>query len=204
MKTLKTITKEQAIKAGNDGQNQDIKSRFVEREVYCNVNSLVEYCLKHGYEDSESPVNLDEIENYYSMDVDNAIEAAIDYFGSTNDPSELIDYANDPDTYNRRVKTKGDFEVFLKSLDEDELKQLCDDFSIGYETEPQEIFEWWAVSSYLYDQLKANGYPVVDTGSCKVWGRTTTGQAILLDGVITRICADMEILEGQANSWAKK
>ena len=34
-----------------------------------------------------------------------------------------------------------------------------------------------------------------------VWGRATTGQAILLDGVISEICSDMEILEGQANEW---
>ena len=45
---------------------------------------------------------------------------------------------------------------------------------------------------------------VIDTGSVAVWGRCTTGQAILLDGVITRICADMGILEGQEYAWSTK
>jgi len=81
---------------------------------------------------------------------------------------------------------------------EDEIKELED-----LESETQEVFEWWAVSNYLFDKLREMGYVVIDTGSCKVWGRTTTGQAILLDYVITKICAEMEILEGQANSWAK-
>lgn len=79
---------------------------------------------------------------------------------------------------------------------EDEIASLED-----LETEAQEIFEWWAVSSYLFEQLKAKGHPVVDAGSCYIWGRCTTGQAILLDHVISEICAEMEILEGQPNAW---
>jgi hypothetical protein len=51
----------------------------------------------------------------------------------------------------------------------------------------QDIYEWWTVSDYLYRKLKAKGAPVADLGSCRVWGRTTTGQAILLDGVICDI-----------------
>ena len=49
-----------------------------------------------------------------------------------------------------------------------------------------EVYEWWAVSPWLYEQLKAQGEPVIDTFP-HLWGRTTTGQAIALDGVISRI-----------------
>jgi hypothetical protein len=199
MKTKTFITIEEALKRGNDGKNQSIKQEFVRREIYCNVGSLVEFILTASNEVANSPFTIDDLENYYAMNVDNAIDSALDYYDSNEE--EMAEYANDPDTFNRRVKTRGDFEVFLRSLEEDELKELCDNFSIGYETEPQEVFEWWAVSSFMYEDLKRMGYVVCDAGSCYIWGRTTTGQAILLDYVITKICANMGILEGQENEW---
>ena len=68
----------------------------------------------------------------------------------------------------------------------------------------QEIFEWWIVSKYLYRKLKEKDEPVLEWGNNYYWGRTTTGQAILLDRVISEICGEMEILEGQRYSWAEK
>jgi len=72
-----------------------------------------------------------------------------------------------------------------------------------FESEPAEIFEWWLVSEYLYKELKNRKQPVMTDGQCFWWGRCTTGQGILLDAVITDICADMEILEGQTHDWSK-
>ena len=69
------------------------------------------------------------------------------------------------------------------------------------EQEPQEIYEWWIVTSYLCDKLRENGEPVLEWGNNCYWGRCCTGQAILLDSVISEICSDMEILEGQKNEW---
>ncbi len=196
------LSKEEAIRRGNDGQNQEIKSRFIDREVYCNVGTLAEYVLSTSELADNPPFSIDDIENYYYLPTEDIIYNALKDWDEKEEDFKM--YANDPDTYNRRVKTSGDFEVFLKSLDDDDLKTFCDDFEYEYEDQAHEIFEWWAVSSYLFDKLKAEGYPVVECGTLYIWGRTTTGQAILLDGVITRICADMEILEGQSNSWAKK
>jgi hypothetical protein len=55
-----------------------------------------------------------------------------------------------------------------------------------FEAAPQEIYEWWVVSEYLKDKLKEKGEPVID-GYPNLWGRTCTGQAKLLDNVITEI-----------------
>jgi hypothetical protein len=68
------------------------------------------------------------------------------------------------------------------------------------ETEPAEVFEWWAVSTWLAEKLEEEGECIINQES--IWGRQTTGQAILLDYVISKICAKLEILEGQENSWA--
>lgn len=67
--------------------------------------------------------------------------------------------------------------------------------------ERQEILEWWIVSSYLYNKLKERGHAVLEWGNNYYWGRCTTGQAILLDGVISDICKEMEILTEY--SWGK-
>jgi len=72
------------------------------------------------------------------------------------------------------------------------------------ETQPQEIFEWWIVTEFLYRKLKAHGEPVLEWGNNCYWGRTCCGQAISLDWVIGQICEEMEILSGQKYSWKEK
>jgi len=72
-----------------------------------------------------------------------------------------------------------------------------------FESQPQEIFEWWIVTDFLYRKLKALNEPVLAWGNNYYWGRTCTGQAILLDRVIDVICKELEILEGQQYDWSK-
>ena len=86
---------------------------------------------------------------------------------------------------------------------EEEAKDCCKSDKEP-ESEPQEIFEWWIVNEFLYKKLQARNHPVLEWGNNYYWGRCTTGQAILLDGVISNICKEMEILDGQKYSWAKK
>lgn len=51
-----------------------------------------------------------------------------------------------------------------------------------YESEPQDIFEWWPINdSMLKDELLEQGEPVLSTNYGDWWGRTCTGQAISLD-----------------------
>lgn len=67
--------------------------------------------------------------------------------------------------------------------------------------EMQKISEWMHVSNRLHDSLREKGEPVWNDGQVYVWGRTSAGQALLSDDVISEICSDMEILEGQKNEW---
>lgn len=55
------------------------------------------------------------------------------------------------------------------------------------ETEPQDVMEWWAISPWLYRKLDEIGCVVYNYGCTQVWGRTTSGQHISLDGEITQI-----------------
>ncbi len=67
--------------------------------------------------------------------------------------------------------------------------------------EMQEICEWIHVSNSLHDRLREKGHPVWNDEKVYVWGRTSTGQAVFFDDVISEICNDMEILEGQKDEW---
>ena len=185
----------------NSVKNQDIKRQFIQREVYCNVNSLVEYCLK--MDDSDSPVNLDELENYYTYPEwsKKVVGENLFFEGGTEDDKEK--FLEEFDRLIEESQQLLDDEEISEATHEANVKQIeeaKEEFEL-LETEPQEVYEWWAISSYLYEKLKNRGEVVCDAGSCYVWGRTTTGQAILLDGIISRICAEMEILEGQAYEW---
>jgi len=50
--------------------------------------------------------------------------------------------------------------------------------------EPQDVYEWWLVTRWLADELRDSGEPVLGNGFGYWWGRTCTGQAILLDGTL--------------------
>jgi hypothetical protein len=59
------------------------------------------------------------------------------------------------------------------------------------ETEPQEIFEWWLVTDWLADKLSAIGEPVLRSDYGTWWGRTCTGQSIMLDGTLQKIAKSL-------------
>ena len=56
------------------------------------------------------------------------------------------------------------------------------------EEESNEVYEYWLVDDYLYHKLKEEGYLVNDDWfGLTIWGRTCTGQAIKVDGIIRQI-----------------
>ena len=169
------ISREDALGQGDSVVNQKIKSQFVSKHVYCNVTSMTEYILKRSWEDRDAPFSWDDVENRMNDSVDDAQD-----WGESNlDKKEL--------------------KVFNKLDGEDKIEYAKNN---GWEPEYREVYEWWMVDGWLCEMLQQNGECVIDSEA--IWGRCTTGQAILLDYVITKICADLEILEGQRNSWAVK
>jgi hypothetical protein len=73
------------------------------------------------------------------------------------------------------------------------------------EEDPQyrEVYTWWIVTNWFAEKLQEQGEVILSDGYNSYWGRCTSGQAIYLDNVISDICSDMEILEGQTNDWSK-
>ena len=132
------------------------------------------YILKQGWEDSDAPFCWDDIEN-----------------GDVSVCPECEYQASDSEEFAR--DDHGDM-IYPPKCPE------CHSILDGYpDSELQEVYEWWICSGWLIDKLKAKGEPVLES-EC-IWGRCTTGQGILLDEVISEICEDMGILEGQENEW---
>jgi len=69
-------------------------------------------------------------------------------------------------------------------------QEACD--QDGLDPYQREVFEHWVVTSYLAAKLQALGEKV-DTDFCGlcVWARTTTGQAIYMDGVFNAIAREI-------------
>lgn len=204
-------TAEEARENGDSRTNQTIKGRFIEQNVYSRVGTMVEYILQKSYEDSDAPFSWDDITNYYPdhsdriEEIEEELEALEeqkeeleDKQGDTQEEIEEAEEAGDTDTVNACESL---FAVYSQRIEEveDKITALEDEQEeLENDTAPAEIFEWWRVSSFLADKLNEYGYCILDGD---IWGRTTTGQAILLDYVITLICSDMEILAGQRYAW---
>ena len=215
VKPAQLITLTQALKEGNSSANQTIKGRFIGQHVYTCATGLVEYILSKGYEDRNAPFCLDDVENMYT-NTEKQVKYIIDEQSTEDFAAHIEDEDGDTiwsiDAEGAQKLTEAglvadfsddqcvtDYLRSIKVISEYDTVVNADD---DFETEPQEIYEYWIVSEYLYNKLKEYGQPVVTDGNLEIWGRTCSGQAILLDYVITKICANMEILEGQSNSWA--
>ena len=51
----------------------------------------------------------------------------------------------------------------------------------------EDILEWWLVTEPFSRLLKAEGEYILEALDCFWWGRTTSGQAIFMDSVISDI-----------------
>lgn len=160
----------------NSNINQSIKGYFVSKQVIQNVTTLILHLIESEYKGDYE----DEMYNLYST---------YDYKSSAENNGWI---------YNDKKKqwTNVDSKKVYKTA-----KELCDEESLYCDY--IEVYEYWIVTKWFADKLKEKGEIVEELFGLNIWGRTTTGQAILLDLVVSEICEDLEILEGQKNDWSK-
>ena len=155
--------------------------QFVSDCVHCCVSSEIDYIIKKSYDDNETPINH---EDTYFIDYDRMKENLI--YNFEDNKEDIINFCNDENTYNRRVKTQGDFEVFLNTISDDEANELND--LLNFDVEYLEIYEWWVISDPLLYRLEQQGQVTINS---KFWGRCTTGQHISLDYCVMRAFIDI-------------
>ena len=53
-----------------------------------------------------------------------------------------------------------------------------------------DVMEWWLIDSWLAERLKRENQVIIEEYGCHWWGRTTSGQAVYMDGVIQKIAGE--------------
>ena len=178
--------------------------------------------------ESEAPFTYNDIENQYVDNTDeidelqeqvDEMQEKLDELQEKRDElEEQLDeirdeYESDP-AHSELLRDISECEYEIKTLEDkidklenkidkldDKISELDDKIS-ELQTEDgdfKEVCEWWDVSPWLCNRLEEYGEVVIP--SMGYWGRQTTGQSISLDYVISEICYNMEILEGQERSW---
>lgn len=64
-------------------------------------------------------------------------------------------------------------------------------FGKNYRTSMRTVKEWWLVTPYMAELLKEKGEVILSDYGCYWWGRTTSGQALYMDGVIQEIAGQI-------------
>ncbi|UPK67935.1 hypothetical protein [Chitinophaga filiformis] len=180
----------------NSIKNQEIKREFVKVNVIANVTQIVEYIPKTSADHDEAPFSYDDLENLYYYE---------DSEGNTYSKNEKEclqeEVESELDALENQLEEP--LEEQLRTAIESKIFGLRQRIELLEEAEERssEVYEWWIVENWLGEKLKAHGETIIQNGMHTYWGRCTTGQAILLDSVITIVCEELEILEGQKYAW---
>lgn len=177
---------------------------FVNREVFYCVSSLISHlakdteseyyddilsicvqddwqqpCLDDGWDTLEMN-GITVLYNNCDSLIYNAYSETVESFDN-EDALSLSDFLSDPDL------DMGDYDI-----DQYEINwQIVAEYS-SLDPHQVEAYEHWIVSDWLASKLESKGEMVsTDIFGLTVWGRTTTGQAILLDRVICDIYDEM-------------
>ena len=177
----------------NTTTDQNVKGKLVSREVVSCVSELVSFLL-------EKPEIAEELQEVcYAPDYSVGIENQIDEMSTL----ECFEYLRD--NTNETIKGNSKKQLLRYINQSEEEKQY---FIDEYQIDPDyiESLEFWQVTEHMGEKLQEKGEPVIEFHGLTIWGRSCSGQAILLDQVINDIAKDMEILEGQINHkyWADK
>lgn len=112
------------------------------------------------------------------MELDKKAQAIInkDILHNATSLVEFI-FSKDQCAYN---SVENDYEYFYDEIRNEE------------EESPKEILEWWLVAERLYESLRELKECVFKHSNLYFWGRTCSGQAIILDGTIQQIIKKRE------------
>jgi len=167
----------------NNVINQEIKRKFIDSNVLACQTSLINELL------SQEMVNFDPPAMYYCSSLNYGtfegnyaeLQAKIEELNESMSELEgLMNNDRDPGP-EELSRLMAEVQSDLDDLDQ------C-------EPTYGEPMEWWLVNSWLADKLEHEDEIIINEYNCHWWGRQTSGQAIYMDGVISRICQDLEML----------
>lgn len=182
MTTIDTMTSEQ--RQDLERRLQDAGRRLVERDVHYCISYLVS-TLASGY-GGETSGDLGEMaEQAFELST-----AVPDYVEAAEQNGATL-YQDDDGDWKWKDADDNESDDFWSDRD-DAAKNYCEENRVDTDDYGREVYEHWIVSNWLADKLAERGEKIdKDFAGMTVWARTTTGQAILLDGVIREIVTDL-------------
>lgn len=141
---------------------EDLAGRLLREDILCCDSSLVSVLLQSAGD----MFSWDDVENLYSDSAEWTAEQCIEWCGDHGEDLPEEDLDEDKD-------------YRLEALRE----------TVRDNAEPAEVYEWWRVTKWLMEELRAIGEPVLDNEYGEWWGRTCTGQGIMLDGTLQAVAA---------------
>ena len=167
----------------HDGRTlEQAASDLVQREVLCCMSSMVStLAANYGL-------------NGNSKELEGMVERAFEH------AAPVLDYEEAAREAGWTAEAGGTWRRIIKNETGTAAPELLDRVSSaeaacemdGIEPHEWEVYEHWAVSTWLAEKLQAAGERVdTDFAGLNVWARTTTGQAISIDAVIEQITREM-------------
>lgn len=152
--------------------NQRILAKVVEGIKFC-VNDMVEYILKTAHLCSHRDADPPFTED----DIENLYEY------NCTECGETLEYSDD-----EKIIICPNCNAQFDDIYDCDIRQ-------------KEVYQWFIVDKWFADKLRKQNEVIIETLSNYIWGRTCFGQMIYMDGVISRIALEMEILDGQQYCW---
>jgi hypothetical protein len=160
----------------------ELAEAYIKRDILKCDSSLISDLLNYADDSGKLGQNFtyDNVSNFYKysgyyINELSAEEQAILQKYSITDVEDIDDLLMTEISAEEDCFPEADIEL---------LEKIQQDYE---ERNSQEIFEWWAVTEWLAQNLIQLGEPVMVNDYGHWWGRTCTGQAITLDGIIQKI-----------------
>lgn len=184
-------------------QIEEVAERLQRNDVLACQSALVDTLLQSGEADG---FGVDDIENLYPDPDDWSAEECKRYLddqcsGEADYPDESNPYSLDRAELVEELESLG-IACYDEETDEtlaDALLDSCtagdwgdvDDWreAVRDNAEPQEPLEWWLVSQWLAEDFDEIGEPLIRNGYGDWWGRTTSGQSMIMDGTLQQVAA---------------
>jgi hypothetical protein len=193
------ITNSQLSAIAGSGRGQKLINEWIDSWLIWRQNELMEHILKTP----ECPCHDEVLELACNQEIDHlaAIEFWLDDRGIIGDIQCGVNQSPTESDYQCLVLNdgeqvasydEGDMEVYTgDGIDElSAYKDFCEQNGVMTEdfTRSVEIFEWYAIESYMVSRLE---HTVEDVFGMNIWGRTCTGQSICMDWDIQCLWAEM-------------
>jgi hypothetical protein len=185
---------------------ETLAEMYRDRDILACQSALVTDLIQHAFEsrgDLAEGFQLDEIQNMRPDPSEWGLERCREYLNDhgIDEPTEgnvwKMDRADLVEQLeNVGIECRDDEsdetlrEAVIANIDDETISGIEDwREAVRDNAEDEEVLEWWLVSSWLCDKLRDIGEVVIDNGYGHWWGRTCTGQQLIMDGTLQRIAA---------------